>query len=68
MLARRLASASVAPGREYSCSKRWACAHQRPLSRMSAISLALLRAIMLSIRSPSGATEAPAASLSDGPL
>src|SRR5258705_7396017 len=28
-LARRLASASVVPGREYSCSSRCACAHQR---------------------------------------
>ena len=66
-LARRLASASVAPGREYSCSRRWACAHQRPLSRISATSLALFRAIICSIASATEETDAAVTSLSAGP-
>ena len=65
--ARRLASASVAPGREYSCSSRCACSHQRALSRISATSASLLRTIMLSMNGASGATGCSVTSLSDGP-
>ena len=54
--ARRLASASVAPGRVYSCRSRCACSHQRALSRISATSASLLRTIRLSMNGASGAT------------
>ena len=47
--ARRLASASVAPTRVYCSSSRWACAHQRPLSRSSSTSAGLLRTSICSI-------------------
>ena len=65
--ARRLASASVAPGREYSCRSRCASSHQRALSRISATSASLLRTIMLSMNGASGATGFSVTSLSDGP-
>ncbi len=67
MSRRRLASASVAPGRVYSCSSRWACSHQRALSRIKPTSASLLRTIMLSMNGASGTTGCPVASLSAGP-
>ena len=65
--ARSPACASVEPGTLYSCSSRWACSHQRALSRISSTSAALFRTIRLSISGPSGVTVAPSTSVSDGP-
>jgi hypothetical protein len=65
--ARRLASASVAPGRVYRCRSRCACSHQRALSRISATSASLLRIISASMTGASGVTELSVTSLSDGP-
>ena len=65
--ARRLASASVAPGVEYSCSSRCACSHQRALSRISSTSASLLRTIIRSMNGASDVTGCPVTSLSAGP-
>ena len=57
--ARRLASASVAPGRVYCCRSRCACSHHLALSRISATSASLLRTIRLSMNGASGSDGLP---------